>query len=45
MALNEDIEVARAEDEGVEQLCDKGDALCAAVTVNGEDKDAFRRGV
>jgi hypothetical protein len=45
IALDEDIEVARAEDESVEELSDEGDALSGAVAVDGEDEDAFGGGV
>jgi hypothetical protein len=41
----EDVEVARAEDGGVEDLGYEGDALGAPVAVDGEDEDAFRRQV
>ncbi|KAJ6442577.1 mannosylphosphorylation protein (Mnn4) [Purpureocillium lavendulum] len=43
--LDEDVEVARAEDEGVEALRDKGHALGGPVAVDGKDEDAFRQGV
>lgn len=36
-----EVEVAGAEDGGVEDLGDEGDALGAAVAVDGEDEDAF----
>lgn len=43
--LPEQIEVSGAEDQSVEHLGNKGDTLCAAVSVDGEDEDTFREGV
>jgi hypothetical protein len=45
IALHEDVEVSCAEHEGVEELGDERDALCRAVSVDGEDENAFRSGV
>ena len=39
--LTEEVEVAGAEDEGVEDLGDEGDAFGGAVAVDGVDEDAF----
>jgi hypothetical protein len=35
----EEVEIAGAEDGSVEDLGDEGDALCATIAVNGDDKD------
>ena len=35
----EEVEVARAEDGGVEDLGDKGDTLGGSIAVDGEDKN------
>lgn len=43
--LDEEVEVTCAEDEGVEDLGDEGDALSAPVAMDGEDEDAFGEGV
>ncbi|CAG1994984.1 unnamed protein product [Fusarium graminearum] len=43
--LSKQVEIAGAEDESVQDLRDEGDALGAAVAVDGEDEDAFREGV
>jgi hypothetical protein len=45
IALNEDIEVPRAEDEGVEELGDERYTLGRAIAMDGEDEDAFGRSV
>jgi hypothetical protein len=39
VGLTEDVEVSGAEDDGIEDLGDEGDALSAAVAVDGRDKD------
>jgi hypothetical protein len=44
-SLDKEVEVSGAEDDGVEDLRDEGDALSASVAMNGEDEDAFREGV
>jgi hypothetical protein len=43
--LDEEVEVTCAEDEGVEDLRDEGDALSASIAMDSEDEDAFGEGV
>lgn len=44
-SLDKKVEVSGAEDEGVEDLRDEGDALSASVAMDSEDEDAFGEGV
>ena len=37
--LLEDVEIARAEDKGVEDLGYEGDTFCRAVSMDGEDEN------
>ena len=39
--LGEHVEISGAEDEGVEDLGNEGYTFSAAVSVDGEDQDAF----